>query len=72
MRTIMLAYKLLEVELQHELSQKPPLILMDDVFSELDITREKALMHALEPYQTIITATDLRDELKINASIIAL
>ena len=72
MRTIMLAYKLLEVELQHELAQTAPLSLMDDVFSELDITREKALMHALENYQTIITATDLRDELKIAASIIQL
>ena len=72
MRTIMLAYKLLEVELQHELTKKPPLILMDDVFSELDINREKALMRTLEPYQTIITATDLRNELKINASIINL
>lgn len=72
MRTIMLAYKLLEVELQHELTSQPPLILMDDVFSELDITRELALMHALEPYQTIITATDLRNELKTDARSIEL
>ena len=72
MRTIMLAYKLLEVELQHEIADMPPLILMDDVFSELDVSREQQLMTALSPYQTIITATDLRDELKINASIIKL
>ncbi len=72
MRTLMLSYKLLETELQHELTKTPPLILMDDVFSELDVGREKALMHALEPYQTIITATDLRDELKISASIVQL
>lgn len=72
MRTIMLAYKLLEVELQHELFDSPPLILMDDVFSELDVMRERQLMSALASYQTIITATDLRDELKINASIITL
>lgn len=72
MRSIMLAYKLLEVELQNIQSKHAPLILMDDVFSELDITRETSLMHALEPYQTIITATDLRDELKISASIIQL
>jgi len=45
---------------------------MDDVFSELDITRERHLMHTLEGYQTVITATDLRDELKINAKIITL
>ncbi len=72
MRTIMLAYKLLEVELQAELSGHPPLILMDDVFSELDARREQHLMHALGGHQTLITATDLRDELKINASIITL
>lgn len=72
MRTIMLAYKLLEVELQHEFSGYTPLVLLDDVFSELDTHREQHLMHALSEYQTVITATDLRDELKINASILAL
>lgn len=72
MRTIMLAFKLLEVELQQQAFNAPPLILMDDVFSELDIEREKWLMHALEPYQTVITATDLRDELKINATTLTL
>lgn len=72
MRTIMLAYKLLEVELQEKQTGKPPLVLMDDVFSELDITRERSLMHSLQHYQTVITATDLRDELKINAKIINL
>lgn len=72
MRTIMLAYKLLEVELQKELTGHLPLILMDDVFSELDITREKSLMHSLQEYQTVITATDLRNELKINAKILDL
>ncbi len=72
MRTIMLAYKLLETELQQEAYGQPPLILMDDVFSELDITREQKLMHALSSYQTVITATDLRDELKIDAKIILL
>ena len=72
MRTIMLAYKLLEVELQNELSGHLPLVLLDDVFSELDTHREQHLMHALSEYQTVITATDLRDELKINASILTL
>lgn len=72
MRTIMLAYKLLEVRLQHEVYNTAPLILLDDVFSELDPERETKLMQTLSAYQTIITATDLRDELKINASIINL
>lgn len=72
MRTIMLAYKLLEVALQEETAGARPLILMDDVFSELDAVREQHLMKSLKGYQTIITATDLRDELKIDASIIQL
>jgi DNA replication and repair protein RecF len=61
MRTIMLAFKLLEVELQEHHSQQKPLILLDDVFSELDIEREQKLLEALKDYQTIITATDMRD-----------
>lgn len=72
MRTIMLAFKLLEVELQEHHSGHKPLILLDDVFSELDSSREQALIRTLGPYQTIITATDLRDELKSDAKIIAL
>lgn len=72
MRTIMLAYKLLEVILQQELSGMKPIILMDDVFSELDVTREQHLMKSLKGYQTIITATDLRDDLKIDATTITL
>jgi len=72
MRTIMLAFKLLEVELQEHHSGLRPLILLDDVFSELDTTREGRLMHALKDHQTIITATDLRDELKIDATVISL
>lgn len=72
MRTIMLACKLLEVTLQEQSYASKPLILMDDVFSELDSAREQQLMAALSGYQTIITATDLRDELKINATIINL
>jgi recombinational DNA repair ATPase RecF len=45
---------------------------MDDVFSELDSTREQKLMNSLKDYQTIITATDLRDELKIDATTLSL
>ncbi|AHB42409.1 DNA replication and repair protein RecF [Candidatus Saccharibacteria bacterium RAAC3_TM7_1] len=72
MRTIMLAFKLLEVQLQEHHSGQKPLLLLDDVFSELDLSREQALIEALKEYQTVITATDLRDELKADASIIYL
>ena len=72
LRSIMLAYKLLEIDLQHEMAGHHPLILLDDVFSELDAKREAKLMQALADHQTIITATDLRDTLTADASIIDL
>lgn len=68
MRTIMLTFKLLEVELQEHHSGQKPLILLDDVFSELDSEREAKLIQSLSDYQTIITATDSRVALS-NASL---
>lgn len=71
-RSIMLAYKLLEIQLQREIYNSPPLVLLDDVFSELDPSREQRLMQALNDCQTIITATDLRDSLKTVGKIVNL
>jgi len=62
MRTIMLAFKLLELELQTEISQSRPLILLDDVFSELDATREKLLQETIQHHQFIVTTTDSRHQ----------
>ncbi len=72
MRTIMLAYKFLEVNLQQEAHGTPPVLLLDDVFSELDSTREQQLMKSLTGYQTIITATDIRQSLPKTALVIKL
>ncbi|HEY0965657.1 MAG TPA: DNA replication and repair protein RecF [Candidatus Saccharimonadales bacterium] len=72
MRTLMLAFKLLEIELQEHHSGQKPVILLDDVFSELDPHREAKLVKALNGYQTIITATDLRSGSTIDAEIITL
>ena len=60
MRTIMLAFKLLELKLQTERTNSRPLILMDDVFSELDATREKLLQETIREHQFIVTTTDSR------------
>jgi DNA replication and repair protein recF len=62
MRTIMLAFKLLELELQTKASQSRPLILLDDVFSELDATREKLLQETIQYHQFIVTTTDARHQ----------
>ena len=71
MRTIMLAFKLLELELQTEVHQTEPIILMDDVFSELDATREKLLQETIENHQFIVTTTDARHKDVPGSKIIA-
>ncbi len=57
-RTILLALKMLEIEIVEELSGRSPILLLDDVFSELDGLRRKALTKALVGHQTFITTTD--------------
>lgn len=57
-RTLVLSLKLLEVSLLHKKRDVRPLVLLDDVFSELDGSRRKALTTYLTNHQTIITTTD--------------
>ena len=55
-RTIVLALKFLEVDIIEKLTAKTPIILLDDVFSELDATRQKLLTSQLKGHQIIITS----------------
>jgi DNA replication and repair protein RecF len=58
-RTAVLALVLAETALLAERRGEPPLLLLDDVFSELDSTRAKALVERLpEGGQTVVTATE--------------
>lgn len=57
-RTFVLGLKILELQLLEARRDKTPLLLLDDVFSELDGARRKALTTHLQPYQTFITTTD--------------
>lgn len=56
-RTIVLALKFLEVDIIETMTGNPPIILLDDVFSELDVTRQKALSDTIRAHQIIITST---------------
>lgn len=56
-RSIMLALKFIEVAIIEELLEKKPIILLDDVYSELDEKRRSQLIDSIEEYQTIITDT---------------
>jgi DNA replication and repair protein RecF len=57
-RTLVLALKIIELEILKEVRNQTPMLLLDDVFSELDGTRRRALTSYLENYQTFITTTD--------------
>lgn len=57
-RTLLLALKVAEAKLIFEISGQKPLLLLDDVFSELDGARRQALTHALKDHQVFITTTD--------------
>lgn len=57
-RTLVLMLKITELRLLSEARGTTPLLLLDDVFSELDGKRRHALTTYLQPYQTFITTTD--------------
>lgn len=57
-RTLVLALKILELQLLKEIRGTAPLLLLDDVFSELDGRRRQGLTAFVADYQTFITTTD--------------
>ncbi len=56
-RTAALAIKLAEVEIFRELSGEYPVLVLDDVMSELDLPRRKKLVGLTKDRQTILTCT---------------
>lgn len=68
-RTSLLAIKLAELEIFKEVFEEYPILLLDDVFSELDENRKIRLFERVKNVQTIITTTKF-DMLKNNANII--
>ncbi len=58
-RTAVLALLLAEGKWLEEEGRRPPLLLLDDVMSELDQDRRRAFLTLLAPRQALITTTDL-------------
>lgn len=58
-RTLLLALKLSEIDYIKQKTGKNPVLLLDDVFSELDRKRQKHLLKSIKDCQTIITTTDI-------------
>ena len=61
-RTAILAFKLAELDLLTALDGRPPLLLLDDVFSELDPERRSHLVRRIAALpQSFVTTTTLED-----------
>ncbi|OYD98031.1 DNA replication/repair protein RecF [Nostoc sp. 'Peltigera membranacea cyanobiont' 210A] len=59
-RTLVLALKLAELQLIEEVVKESPLLLLDDVLAELDLSRQNQLLDAIQDrFQTLITTTHL-------------
>ena len=57
-RTAVLAMKLAEMELMEALTGETPILLLDDVFSELDTLRRDLLRARISSMQTLLTCVD--------------
>lgn len=57
-RSLILALKFIETDFLADIVDKKPIVLLDDVFSELDKNRQKLLTTHFSSYQTIITSTE--------------
>lgn len=60
-RTAALSLKLAEIELVKKITGETPILLLDDVLSELDSTRQKHLLESIGDIQTIITCTGMEE-----------
>ena len=58
-RTAALSLKLSEIELVKKITKDTPVLLLDDVLSELDSSRQNYLLNSIGDIQTIITCTGL-------------
>lgn len=66
-RSLLLSMKLAEVDLIEEERHIKPILLLDDVFSELDKKRKEALLENLEKTQSVITMAEAIPEVNQRA-----
>ena len=60
-RTAALSLKMAEIEIVEKIIGEKPILLLDDVLSELDRSRQNYLLENIKGIQTIITCTGLED-----------
>ena len=60
-RTAALSLKLAEIELVKQETKDTPVLLLDDVLSELDSSRQRYLLDSIHDIQTFISCTGIDD-----------
>jgi len=68
-RTAALSLKLAEIELVRRMIKDDPILLLDDVMSELDSKRRNQLLKSIEGIQTVITCTGYEDFIRERISL---
>ena len=66
-RSAAISLKLSEIQLIRKITGEDPVLLLDDVFSELDHNRQESLLKEISGIQTVITGTG--DTIKNSLSI---
>ncbi len=66
LKTIMIAWKMAEVRFLERLSEKQPVLLLDDVLSELDEVRGRELLGLVDEFEQVFVTTpqELADEVR--------
>ncbi len=67
-RTIILAFKMAQIVYHHQVNESYPILLLDDVLSELDQMKQESLIKYLNEIetQTFLTTTDVESLTKLN------
>ena len=63
-RTSALSLKLAEIQLVKDVINDTPILLLDDVLSELDSNRQNYLLNSIHDIQTVISCTGLDEFVK--------
>ena len=60
-RTAILTMKFSSLKIIKEITGEYPVLLLDDVLSELDLSRKRYILSTINGIQTIITCTGIKD-----------
>lgn len=68
-RTVALSIRLSEIDIVKDIVKDTPVLLLDDVLSELDRSRQDCLLESISGIQTIITCTGVNEFINNNLNI---